>query len=304
MEFNMIKMIIYYTIDIKKENATLEDAIELLKQEIQLSKENKSIFRECKEEKVNEIFEEFNNMDSGDYKKIVKSSMAKISYYNAICPHATFITENTEAEIEELPYIIINFNKGMEQIQEESSKDIYAMNELGERYLYANMDKEAFKLFEEAENKGCIRAKNNKLVLLGEKYYYGNETQKDYKKAFELFSQVQKTNAQAKYYLAKMYLFGYGVEENEKLSENLIDEAVRMKGKDAIEFIFNYNANMVKLMQEFNLDKDIAKEIVEKLDSLNAGNIKNIVQNEDEIIDVETQEDGHYFFKCSLHKST
>ena len=137
------------------------------------------------------------------------------------------------------------------------------------------------------------------LYLLGKKYYYGNEPQKDYKKAFGLFSQAQKINAQAKYYLAKMYLFGYGVEENEKLSENLIDEAVRMKGKEAIEFIFNYNANIVKLMQEFKLDKNIAKEIVKRLDYLSAGNIRNIVKKEDGILDVETQENLHYLMTTS-----
>lgn len=246
----------------------------------------------CNEELVSE---------NKEIKNIEKCAMLKLANYKAKCFDKRLIEEISEKEMKELVYAIINFDKGIEQLKKESIENIYAMNELGERYYNANMDEEALKLFEEAENKGCIIAKYNKITLLGKKFYYGKGINQDYIKAYELFSQVQETNAQAKYYLSKMYLFGYGVEEDEKMGENLIDEAVRMRSKEAIEFLFFYNENMVKLMQEFKLDKSIAKEILKKLDSLNVQNIKNIVQKGEGSIDVETQENVHYLISTSIN---
>ena len=234
-----------------------------------------------------------------EYENIEKCAKLKLAYYKEKCFDKRLMEEISEKEMEELVYAIINFDKGIEQLEEESNETIYAMNELGERYCYANMDKEALKLFEEASNKGCIKAKYNKISLIGKMHYYGKGINKDYTKAFGLFSQVQETNAQAKFYLSKMYLFGYGVEEDEKMGENLIDEAVRMRSKEAIEFLFFYNANMVKLIQELNLEKNCAKKIMKFIDSLNVEKIKNITQKEKGVIDIEFEENKHYQVKLS-----
>jgi len=73
--------------------------------------------------------------------------------------------------------------------------------------------------------------------------YVGHVTEKNYEKAFEKFSFIERFNSEAKYYLGQMYLYGYGVEKDEEKAKKYIKDAAEMRNRKAIIFL-NEKAEM------------------------------------------------------------
>jgi len=290
IELILLMISFYYVIATSHEDeyVSLQTAINILENELQLSKQDNekidgsndigyTYFDKLPvEHPVTKLFDMIKNIGRYDYMNILSSTILKISYYNSVCKNDNLMTMSSDEEIEMLAYEIIYFNKGTDELLKEADSDINAMNEIGERYSYSNLDDEAYKIFETAASKGSKKAMFNKIwclykgkgvkkdyelayteleklhqemssvkiiEMLGEMYYLGHGTEKNYEKAFEKFSFIERFNSEAKYYLGQMYLYGYGVEKDEEKAKKYIKDAAEMRNRKAIIFL-NEKAEM------------------------------------------------------------
>ena len=284
IELIILMISFYYVISTsqKEDYISLQTAINILNAEIELSKQDTEMIDDSTDicstlfdkfptgHPLTNLFNLIKNLGRYEYKNLLESTILKLSYYNAVCKNDNLMTMSSDEEIEMLAYEILYFNKGTDELLKNAYSDINAMNEIGKRYLYSNLDDEAYKIFETAASKGNKKAIFNKIwclykgkgvkrdyelaykeleklhnevssvkiiELLGEMYYLGNGTEKDYNRAFEKFSFIEKFNSEAKYYLGLMYLNGHGVEKNEEKAEKYIKDAAEMRNRKAIIFL-------------------------------------------------------------------
>ncbi len=292
IEVMLLMISFYYVISTSQEweYISLQTAINTLNYENKFSIKDDSIEESVfnkfpKDHPVTNLFNCIKNIGSYEYKSLLQKTILKLSYYNSVCKNNNLMTMSSDAEIEYLAYEIIYFNKGTDELLKEAQFDVNAMNEIGERYSYSNLHDEAYKIFEIAASKGNKKAMFNKIwclyngkgierdynlayieleklsnevssdkiiEMLGEMYYLGNGTEKNYNKAFEKFSFIEKFNSQAKYYLGQMYLNGEGVEKDETKAKTLIMESAEMRNKKAINFL--NNRDTVGKEEELDLD--------------------------------------------------
>lgn len=299
IELILLMISFYYVISTSQEEEyiSLQTAINILNAEIELSKQDNEMIDDstdiCStlfdkfptEHPVTKLFNVIKNIGRYNYMNILSSTILKISYYNSVCKNDNLMTMSSNEEIEMLAYEIIYFNKGTDELLKNAYSDINAMNEIGERYSYSNLDDEAYKIFETAASKGNKKAMFNKIwclykgkgvkrdyelayteleklhnevssvkiiEMLGEMYYLGNGTEKNYDKAFEKFSFIEMFNSEAKYYLGQMYLNGHGVEKNEEKAEKYFKDAAEMRNRKAI--IFLNEKKELKKDKDFNLN--------------------------------------------------
>lgn len=284
IELILLMISFYYVIATSREDeyVSLQTAINILNNELELAKQNNDEMEDTNEisytnldkfpaeHPVTKLFNLIKNIGRYNYINLLSSTILKISYYNSVCKNDNLMTMSSDEEIEMLAYEIIYFNKGTDELLREADSNINAMIEIAERYSYSNIDDEAYRLFETAASKGNKKAIFNKIwclykgkgvkrdcelayteleklhkemssvkiiEMLGEMYYLGNGTEKNYEKAFEKFSVIEKFNSEAKYYLGLMYLNGHGVEKNEEKAEKYIKEAAEMRNRKAISFL-------------------------------------------------------------------
>lgn len=102
------------------------------------------------------------------------------------------------------------FNKSANQNNSDAQFNLYLMYDKGETE-YPDKNKALFWLIKSAEN-GNSKAQNNLGTLLLE----GKEIKKDYKRAFELFTQASSTSIEAQLSLGHMYFHGKGVKQDYK----------------------------------------------------------------------------------------
>ena len=107
-------------------------------------------------------------------------------------------------------------------------KAIHPMIYLASRYYYGidtDIDyKKAYELYSKADSLGDNRA----TAKLGQMYYYGYYVEKDYKKAFDLLSKASYNNPpqnEAMKLLSTCYRFGYGTEKNINKAEFWLKKA-------------------------------------------------------------------------------
>ena len=148
------------------------------------------------------------------------------------------------------------------------------MYELGNRFYYAKMYDEAYKYYQNADQKGYKKATFMRVLcmyngegtlkdeaqafkdakelienevhtgameLLGEMYYFGNGTKQNYNKAIECFESVEDEERKAQYYLGIMYLEGKGIQKDEKAGIEYIIKSARKQCPEAINYIIKKN---------------------------------------------------------------
>lgn len=279
IEWIFTKLIIYYAIaSIKEEQkATFTYCYDILKYEIELSEKGDTLFNKLPiDHQVSQLFNAFDGMDKNLYQEIIKSIMLKIKYYDKVCGSTRLMSFISEEEVDEFAYEVICLNKGTDELKNEIYTNMYAMNELGERYSYAGMHEEAYKLFSQASARGHKMATYNKIwcmyygkgteknnnqaymelkelvekigfphaqLLLGKMYYHGDGVEKDYNQAVRYFEDAEEFSAEAKFYLGEIHLNGYGVLKNEKLGKDYIKKSAEERCKKAIDYILNNKIN-------------------------------------------------------------
>jgi TPR repeat protein len=91
---------------------------------------------------------------------------------------------------------------------------------------------------------------SNSIFLLGYFYYFGIETNKDYKKAFNLFIRASEENhILAQYFIAFCYKNGYGTEKNEKLAFEYFEKVANKNyamGQLEIGICYKYESGINK----------------------------------------------------------
>lgn len=276
----LIQLTIYYFISTRgvDEETNLKECFELLKKEKTLLVEDKTVFDDeifKKDHIVNKLFCIIKKLSKQEYNELLDNTMFKINYYYSISKDNSIMSTQSEKDVEEISYNILYFNLGIDELKKR--ENVYAQYELGERYFSANMDEQAYKYFESASSQGHKLATYRKIlclfkgygieknekkafielckfvedmvctkarVLLGEMYYFGNGTEKDYKKAYECFTDSEYVEQDAKYYLAEMYMKGLGIEKNEKKAIELLKQAVDKKNSKAIKYVIENNIKL------------------------------------------------------------
>ncbi len=273
LEEKLIELAIYYVLANSKKNEILElsACTEILKKELEIIKENKTIFKVDCEHIINKLAQNFVDMKKDEYENMINIVILKINYYDYLIKEIPLMNIASEKDVTELANEIIYFNMGFEDLKKESQINKDAMYELGVRYDCAKMYKEAYNCFEIASKSNHKKAKyckalclclgsginkNEELAfkeiyqlcnsneiytkakkLMGKMYYYGKGIEQNYKKAFECFEDVKDEEKTAQYYIGKMYLKGYGVKKNKKLGKKYIINSAKLGCKKAIMYI-------------------------------------------------------------------
>ena len=275
IEWIFTKLTIYYAVATAKENEkiTFTKCFDILKYELGVSENNDTLFNKLPiEHPVSQLYNAFDGMSKNTYQEIIKSIMLKIKYYDKVCGSTRLMTFISDDEVDEFAYEILYLNKGTDELKTEISSNIFAMNELGERYSYAGMHDEAYKLFKAAADKGHKIAMYNKIwcmyygkgteqnyhqafvelnelvekigfphatLLLGQMYYQGHGVDKDYNLAFKCFKDIEEFNAEAKYYLGEIYLNGYGIIKDQGIRQDYMKKSAKERCKKAIDYIID-----------------------------------------------------------------
>lgn len=323
LEITLLKTAIYYTFATIRDNneiVELQRTFEILKQELSMIDEDKTLFYfENIEHVVNTLSETFKNIEKEDYKELVKTVMIKINYYNGLVKNLfkPLMSVASDEDVESLAQEIYYGNAGYNEIKETSDENINAKYELQERLFYGGFDSEAYEIDVELANIGHQKAKYNKawclyhgngvekdykkafevikelldegsvyskaIELIGEMYYEGNGVEKNYKKALEYFEQIEEIDHFAKFYIGKMKLFGYGIEKDEKIGLESIEESAKRKNGKAIKFIIKHYKNKDMIRSNLKLDEECINELTIRLDEMEfkINRIKVIAENQD-----------------------
>lgn len=279
LENILIQLSIYYFISTRdaETETTLKECCDLLKEEEKYAIEGKTLFnvKDKVEHIINKLYDNIKGLNYARYSELLEKTILKMNYYYNTSKDNSIMSTESEKDVEEISYNILNFNIGTDELIEK--EDSYAKYELGERYFYCGLDEKAYKYFEIAseqghklatykkilciykgygtekdenkafielskfvENRVCTKAR----VLLGEMYYFGKGTEKDYKKAYECFVEAEYAEENAKFYLAEMYMNGYGIEKNEEKAKELLKQAVDKKNTKAIKYVIENNIKL------------------------------------------------------------
>lgn len=127
-----------------------------------------------------------------------------------------------------------------------------ANNYLGKIFYADECFDEAFHYFEFAADKGCIDA----MFRLGECYFYGEGTEKNLEKAFELYIKAAEYHHDAATYcVALCYDYGYGTQKNKKLAFEWYKKAARLG------HVYAINNLGVCYVRGEGVDKNVKKAI-------------------------------------------
>lgn len=127
-----------------------------------------------------------------------------------------------------------------------------ANNYLGKIFYADECFDEAFHYFEFAADKGCIDA----IFRLGECYFYGERTEKNLEKAFELYIKAAEYHHDAATYcVALCYDYGYGTQKNKKLAFKWYKKAARLG------HVYAINNLGVCYVRGEGVDKNVKKAI-------------------------------------------
>lgn len=288
MENIILKLAIYYKISTSEldDVYNLEDCFKILETELQMVKDEKETlfyFPQVENHIVNILYKNCIGLDSLFYLDLIETAMLKLNYYYSVCKDNSILYATSDEDIDTIILNIKYFNLGTETIKNKCVANVnkHEFYELAERYHSAKMFKNAFYFFSKAAEKGHTKARYNRILclykgtgvkqnykeafeelnyyfgdsinsralsLLGEMYYLGKGTQKNYEQAFKLFIETEKFESMSKYYLFEMYQKGYGIEKNEQKAKEFLKQSASMKNKKAIEYIINNN---IKFDDEF-----------------------------------------------------
>ena len=196
-ELNVIKLAIYYVLATSEEEQItyLEDCITVLNNEIKMMEKGETLFNvEPSEHIINELSKKIINLNNKDYKERIKKAIIKISYYNSVVEGYHLRNIASEKDIDELSNEIIYFNKGLEELEQESKENNYAMYELRNRYYYSKEYSKAYEIYKNISESGH----KNSTYMMSVCIYNGEGVEKNEKKAFEILSNLVEKEVHTK----------------------------------------------------------------------------------------------------------